>query len=177
MEYKMPQSFFKIVILLYFVSIFSLPFLFTMDFYKIVYALKEGNNTNSSSVAIKDLNIYVDLAKTPDQQSKGLSIKNTLNENEGMLFLFDTPKKYSFWMKDMKFPIDIIWINSNYEIVHVEKNLQPCIFFPICTSYSPSEDSKYVLEVTSNYTTKNNITVGDKVNFDINNFTSIQEKN
>ena len=60
---------------------------------------------------------------------KGLSIKNTLNESEGMLFPFDTPGEYSFWMKDMKFPIDIIWIDSNYKIVYIEKNLQPCAFF------------------------------------------------
>ncbi len=163
----MQPSFFKIVILLYVVSIFSLPFLFNMDFDKIVYAQNEENKINSSSVTIKNLNINVDLAQTSDQQAKGLSIKNTLNENEGMLFIFDTLKKHSFWMKDMKFPIDIIWINSNHEIVYIEKNIQPCIFFPICTSYSPPEDSKYVLEVTSNYTTKNNINIGDDVDFNI----------
>ena len=122
------------------------------------------NNTESaSSVKIKDFIIHVDLANTPEQQAKGLSIKNTLNDNEGMLFPFNVPGEYSFWMKDMKFPLDIIWINSNHEIVHIEKNLQPCIFFLLCTSYSPHANSKYVLEVNSNYTTKNNITVGDKV--------------
>jgi len=73
-------------------------------------------------------------------------------------------------MKDMKFPIDIIWIDPNYKIVHIEKNLQPCIFFLLCPSYSPHANSKYVLEVNSNFTTKNNITVGDRVYFNIPNF-------
>ena len=103
-------------------------------------------NTTSTFVKIKDLIIPVDLAITPDQQAKGLSIKNTINENEGMLFIFHTPSDYSFWMKDMKFPLDIVWINSNNEIVHIEKKLQPCVFFPLCPSYSPHSNSKYVLE-------------------------------
>jgi uncharacterized membrane protein (UPF0127 family) len=169
--YKKPQSvIFNMVILLFLLSIvYYLPVVI-MGGEQKVYALN-ADNISSSSVRIKDLIIYVDLAKTPEQQAKGLSIKNTLNENEGMLFIFDTPKEYSFWMKDMKFPIDIIWIGSDNKIVHIEKNLQPCTFFLICTSYSPHANSKYVLEVPSNYTTKNNITIGDRVNFFIDNST------
>jgi uncharacterized membrane protein (UPF0127 family) len=169
--YKKPQSvIFNMVILLFLLSIvYCLPLVF-MGGEQKVYSLN-ADNVSASSVRIKDLVIYVDLAKTPEQQAKGLSIKNNLNENEGMLFIFDTPKEYSFWMKDMKFPIDIIWISSDNKIVHIEKNLQPCIFFLICMSYSPHANSKYVLEVPSNYTTKNNITIGDRVNFFIGNST------
>ena len=169
--YKKPPSvIFNMVILLFLLSIvYSLPVVI-MGGEQKVYALN-ADNVSSSSVRIKNLIIYVDLAKTPEQQAKGLSIKNTLNENEGMLFIFDTSKEYSFWMKDMKFPIDIIWISSDNKIVHIEKNLQPCTFFLICTSYSPHANSKYVLEVPSNYTTKNNITIGDRVNFFIGNST------
>ena len=169
--YKKPQSFiFNMTILLILLSIvYCLPTVIT-GCEKNVYALN-ANNVSSSSVKIKDLIIHVDLAKTPEQQAKGLSIKNTLNENEGMLFIFDTPKEYSFWMKDMKFPIDIIWIGSDNKIVHIEKNLPPCTFFLICTSYSPHANSKYVLEVPSNYTAKNNIIIGDRVDFFIGNST------
>jgi len=156
-------------------SIFSFLFLIIIFDDQIVLSQKVNNNlTNATTtttlapyVKIKDSVIHVDLAITPDEQSKGLSIKNTLNDSDGMLFPFDTPGDYSFWMKDMKFPIDIIWIDSNYKIVHIEKNLQPCIFFLLCPSYSPHANSKYVLEVNSNFTTKNNITVGDRVHFNI----------
>ena len=169
--YKKPPSvIFNMVILLFLLSIvYSLPVVI-MGGEQKVYALN-ADNVSSSSVRIKNLIIYVDLAKTPEQQAKGLSIKNTLNENEGMLFIFDTPKEYSFWMKDMKFPIDIIWISSDNKIVHIEKNLQPCAFFLFCTSYSPHANSKYVLEVPSNYTAKNNIVIGDRVDFSIGNST------
>ena len=169
LHFKLSKHTFKIVVLLYFF------FNIFIDNYSIhdqkVSAQKDLSNTTSNFVKIKDLIIPVDLAITPDQQSIGLSIKNRLNDNEGMLFLFDTPGDYSFWMKDMKFPLDILWINSNYKIVHIEKNLQPCIFFLLCPSYSPHAISKYVLEVNSNFTTKNNITVGDRVSFNIPNST------
>ena len=53
---------------------------------------------------------------------QGLAVKNQLKENEAMLFVFEKPGKHSFWMKDMKFPIDIIWLDSTGKIVHIEEN-------------------------------------------------------
>src|SRR5919107_4775309 len=146
-------NFSYMMVLLYAVSIFYPLNLPTLDHVK-VFAQNDKNVALLPSVQIKGLNINVSLAETPEQQTKGLSIKNTLGENEGMLFVFDTPKKNSFWMKDMKFPIDIIWISSNHTIIHIEKSLSPCISFLFCPSYSPEENSQFVLEVNSNYTTK-----------------------
>ncbi len=114
-------------------------------------------------VMIKNLRIYVDLAITSQEKSKGLSVKESLKENEGMLFVFDNPRKHSFWMKDMKFPIDIIWISQQNKIIHIERNLQPCIIFLFCKSYIPNSEALYVLEVVANFTDKNNINIGDTV--------------
>jgi len=122
---------------------------------------QEQNKT--ALVSLGGVNVTASLSTTPDSQSKGLSIKDSLNEKEGMLFIFESPQKYSFWMKDMKFPIDIIWINSTGQIVHIEKNLPPCVFLLPCPSYAPKDDSLYVLEVVSNFTNKFNINVGDPV--------------
>lgn len=124
------------------------------------------DNKTSSLVKIDDMNITALLALTPEEQSSGLAIKETMKENEGMLFVFDTPKKYSFWMKDMKFPIDIIWLNSNKKIVHIEDRLEPCLFLLPCPSYTPNTDSLYVLEVVSNFTNKHDIRIGEQVFFD-----------
>ncbi|MGN6560123.1 MAG: DUF192 domain-containing protein [Candidatus Nitrosocosmicus sp.] len=155
----------KITLLLTVSFIFAPMFLLIVSNHNFVYAQNINNNTGlpTSYVKIKSLVIYVDLAITPDQQAKGLSIKNSLNDSEGMLFPFDKPGDYSFWMKDMRFPIDILWIDTNNKIVHIEKNLQPCIFFLLCPSYSPHSNSKYVLEINADLTTRNNITVGDSV--------------
>ena len=131
------------------------------------------NNDNATPfVKIGDKTVNVILAETPSEQSKGLAIKETMNEDEGMFFIFDKPQKYSFWMKDMKFPIDIIWADPTGKIVHIEENLQPCIFLLPCTSYSPDIDSLYVLEVVSNFTSKYNIKIGDKIESD---FISVNE--
>ncbi|MDF0682058.1 MAG: DUF192 domain-containing protein [Candidatus Nitrosocosmicus sp.] len=126
---------------------------------------QEQNKT--ALVSLGGVNVTASLSTTPDSQSKGLSIKDSLNENEGMLFIFDSPQKYSFWMKDMKFPIDIIWINSTGNIVHIEKNLSPCYLLLPCPSYAPNNDSLYVLEVASNFTNKFGVSVGDSVESEI----------
>jgi Uncharacterized ACR, COG1430 len=62
-----------------------------------------------SNVSIDGYNMTADLALTSEQREKSLSVKDKLKENEAMLFVFEESAKHSFWMKDMKFPIDIIW--------------------------------------------------------------------
>ena len=131
------------------------------EFGSVLGQQKEQNQT--ALVSVGGENLTVTLSTTPESQSKGLAIKNSIAQNEGMLFIFKSPQKYSFWMKDMKFPIDIIWINSTGKIVHIEKNLQPCVFLIPCPSYTPNDDSLYVLEVVSNFTNKFDINIGDAV--------------
>ncbi|HZH38871.1 MAG TPA: DUF192 domain-containing protein [Bacillales bacterium] len=159
--------FFQITVLSCAFSILCLANLFNLDYDRKTFAQNDTIDKFPSSVKIKGLYINVTLAKTPDEQAKGLSIKNSLKENEGMLFIQDAPVKSYFNMKDMKFPIDIIWIHPNNTIAHIEKNLQPCISFLLCASYSPNVPAQHVLEVNAHYTTKNNITVGDEVEFNI----------
>ena len=148
---------------------FSFLFLFLMFLSSVAYKeienvlAQEQKQNQTALVTVGGVNLITSLSTTPDAQSKGLAIRDSLNENEGMLFIFETPQKYSFWMKDMKFPIDIIWINQDGKIVHIEKNLPPCVFLLPCPSYAPKDDSLYVLEVVSNFTNKFNINVGDPV--------------
>ena len=152
---------------------FSFLFLFLMllssvAYKEIEYVLAQEQKQNQTAlVSVGGAKIMAILSTTPDSQSKGLAIKDYLNENEGMLFVFDSPQKYSFWMKDMKFPIDIIWINSTGQIVHIEKNLPPCVLLLPCPSYAPNDNSMYVLEVVSNFTNKYDVSVGDPVNSDV----------
>jgi len=131
------------------------------EFGSVLGQQKEQNQT--ALVSVGGVNLTVTLSTTPESQSKGLANKNSIAQNEGMLFIFKSPQKYSFWMKDMKFPIDILWADSSGKIVHIEKNLQPCVFFLPCPSYSPNDNSLYVLEVISNFTNKFDINIGDQV--------------
>ena len=85
-----------------------------------------------------------------------------LKENEGMLFVFNHADKYSFWMKDMNFPIDIVWIGEDMHVVYIKKNALPTSY---PETFTPNQDAKYVLEVISSFSEKNNLKVGDKVEF------------
>jgi hypothetical protein len=64
-------------------------------------------------------------------------------------------------MMNMSIPIDIIWIDSEGKVTHIVKDAQPCVIN--CTTYSPGKESKYVLEVSSNFTERHNIKIGTKV--------------
>jgi uncharacterized membrane protein (UPF0127 family) len=79
-----------------------------------------------------------------------------------MLFVFDRPDTYSFWMKDMNFPIDIIWLSSDMKVVYTKKNARPELYPEI---YIPKEKAKYVLEVVAGFSDKNNLQEGDSVLF------------
>ena len=102
---------------------------------------------------------------TGELMSKGLSVRNQLRENESMLFVFEEPSRHAFWVKDMKFPIDIIWLDSNGKIVHMEENLMPCPLVLICPSYAPDADSQYVLETTAGFAQRHNISLGTNIKF------------
>src|SRR3989344_4795926 len=88
--------------------------------------------------------------------------RQDLAENEGMLFIFAESRQHPFWMKDMKFPIDIIWLNENMSIVYIKKDARPESYPKI---YSPDKDSKYVLEVVSGFAEKHALKIGDKIEF------------
>lgn len=120
-----------------------------------------------AKVTVEGFVLNADIPVSNELMAKGLAVKNQLKENEAMLFVFDDPAEHSFWMKDMKFPIDIIWLNSDGKVVHIEKNLQPCVSVLICTSYSPNIDSQYVLETASNFTQRHNISVGTDIDFQL----------
>jgi uncharacterized protein len=129
-----------------------------------------NTNVNDSEflkgyVIVDNYKILVDIALTDKQVQDGLSIKNSLNENEGMLFFLGEPRQASFWMKNMKFPIDIIWLNETFSIVHIEQELQPCESVFSCKSYKPNSEALYVLETIDGFTKKHDLQIGDTIDF------------
>lgn len=118
--------------------------------------------TNQSRVSINGFAVNIDVADTPFKQAQGLSGKHGLKDDEGMLFVFDTVGIQSFWMKDMLFPIDIIWIDEEFRVVSVDKNLSPDTYPATFSSPSPV---RYVLEVNSGFSVRNNVKNGDKLIF------------
>ncbi|MEX2029032.1 MAG: DUF192 domain-containing protein [Candidatus Paceibacterota bacterium] len=113
-------------------------------------------------VKIAGVVVEVELALTSEEMSRGLSGRDTLPENTGMLFVFDQLGKYSFWMKDMNFPIDIIWLTDDLHVIYIERNARP-ESFP--ETFGPDAEAKYILEVMAGFAEKYNLKEGDKVEF------------
>ncbi len=112
--------------------------------------------------------ISIEIAETPSELRRGLMYREGLSPNSGMLFIFEYEDKYGFWMKNMKFPIDIIWIDSDLKVVDIKKNAEPCIEEP-CETYYPSDRARYVLEVPAGYFEERSIRIGDRGVFDLRN--------
>ncbi|MDO8520847.1 MAG: DUF192 domain-containing protein [bacterium] len=101
-------------------------------------------------VAVNGQTIIAELVSTPEQMARGLGGRDRLGVNEGMLFSFAAPGIYPFWMKDMRFPIDIVWIRDG-RIVGITERIDPQIGAPDAElrSYPPPEPINEVLELMS----------------------------
>lgn len=106
------------------------------------------------------------LAETPAQLERGLSGTKHLGSNEGMLFVFDHDAKWSIWMKDMNFPIDIIWMDQDKKVVHIVKNASPDNYPQ--ERFTPKSDARYVLEVPAGSVDARSININGTAHFDLN---------
>jgi hypothetical protein len=113
--------------------------------------------------------LIVEIATTFAEMEQGLSGRNSMRNNEGMLFDFDKETTPAFWMKDMKFSIDLIWINKNkivgitadvpYQIQDESLKIKGATL----PQYTPPSAVDNVLEVNAGWAKKNNIRIGDEV--------------
>lgn len=118
--------------------------------------------TGNISVFGKDVPVY--LADNPRIRTRGLSNKTYLPENEGMLFVFENPAQYSFWMKDMNFSIDMVWIDEEGKVVFVKEDVSPDTY---PTLFTPTDPALYVLELNAGYARDLGLTVGTKVSIEL----------
>lgn len=113
-------------------------------------------------VKINDVEIAVEVADTTEARAQGLSGRESLPESSGMLFAFNHPARYGFWMKEMKFAIDIVWISEERRVVGVTKEILPETFPQI---FYPSRAVKYVLELPAGWAEARDIDIGTSVYF------------
>ena len=106
--------------------------------------------------------LYVDVAQTPAERQQGLSGRDLLLPGTGMLFVFPEEGKYPFWMKDMRFPIDIIWLGGNGRVVGFWKDATPSSY---PRHYAPEAPAQYVLEVPAGFVRAHGVAVGETAVF------------
>jgi len=100
----------------------------------------------------------VELATTPSQQSRGLMYRESLPVDQGMLFVFDGERSRSFWMKNTRIPLDMIFLDEAFVVVDVKHDVPPCETDP-CPSYG-SPPAKYVLEINAGLAREHGIREG-----------------
>ncbi len=116
---------------------------------------------SSRTVTLKSETIRVQVADTPQSRARGLSGMLGLADDEGMLFVFDTDGHHSFWMKDMHFAIDILWMGQNGEIVHIVESAMPASY--PADAFVPALPARYVLELSSGWVRAHRVSLGDVV--------------
>ena len=122
---------------------------------------KATSSNDIAAVRIGEAVISAEVAKTEQEIARGLSGREALPKGSGMLFVFDEPGKYGFWMKNMKFSLDIVWIRDN-AVIGISEGLEPEGELPVHT-YRPSEPVNYVLEVPAGFVEKNGIRIDSPV--------------
>jgi len=111
---------------------------------------------------INGQNIKLYLVSGVDEMRRGLSIFDSFSIDSGMLFIFDRSDFHSIWMKDMKFSIDILWLDENFQVVDMVLDVSP-LSYP--EAFTPASSSKYVLELSSGGAEFYNIKIHDIISF------------
>jgi uncharacterized membrane protein (UPF0127 family) len=97
-------------------------------------------------------------------RAMGLMFRPSLPLDRGMIFVFETSDHHAIWMKNCRFPIDILWLDEERRIVHVEESVPPCKADP-CPSYAPMRRASYVVELNAKQARREKAVVGATVLF------------
>lgn len=106
--------------------------------------------------------ISVELANNQLTRTKGLSGRSCIPTDQGMLFAFDQTDLHGIWMKDMNFNIDIVWLDADRKIVHLEQNISPSTYPKI---FYPPSPAKYVIELAPGTIRRTGIKLSNTLNF------------
>jgi len=116
------------------------------------------NEKNPILTSLGSSTLLVSLAVTNFEKERGLGGSFFLSDRSGLLFVYDRDGYPAIWMKNMIFPIDIIWLNSDFRVIDVEKNVSPNTY---PTSFRPDLPARYVLEVNAGFFDLHNIQIGE----------------
>ncbi|MEK7109131.1 MAG: DUF192 domain-containing protein [Patescibacteria group bacterium] len=108
---------------------------------------KEAHTNVVQTITVGTAVFKVEVADTEGSRELGLGGRQTLPQGQGMLFIFDKPGAWGFWMKDTKFPLDILWARQDGTVTTIARNVAPSTYPKVF--YPKAPDAKYVLEVSA----------------------------
>ena len=124
------------------------------------FSVYDNVDKNYTQIKINDKVIWAEIVDTPELREKGLSGRKNLDTDEGLLFIFEEKEIYPFWMKDMNFPLDMIWIEDD-KIIDISKNVPMPEADKSLPLFQPQSAVNKVLEVNAGYCDANNVKIGD----------------
>ena len=120
--------------------------------------------TPSATLTLGDGQFALRVARTAAERQQGLSGTEQLPEHEALLFDFQTDDTWGIWMKDMNYPIDIVWLDASKKVVHIVKHAPPSSYPE--TIYRPADRARYVIELKAGAVDSKRITRGTRAVFD-----------
>jgi len=123
-------------------------------------ALVSSSSMTARVIQVAGRSITVSIADTQSTRKRGLSGRTGLGPDEGMLFIFPEDDWYAFWMKDMRFAIDIVWLSSDGTVITIAPSVSPKTY---PHSFIPSAPARYVVELPAGFAREYNLKMGDKV--------------
>ncbi len=108
--------------------------------------------------------LQVEVMVSDPDRAMGLMFRPSLPEDRGLLFVFDAPDFYGFWMKNCRFPIDMVWLDEEKRVAHVAEAVPPCKTDP-CPTYEPLRRASYVIELNAGQARREHVVVGASVTF------------
>ena len=149
------------------ISFFIIALTILFIYFGFFMVQEVSQNTNFQEVSVGNKLYKLEVAQTYQDLERGLAKFDDIKDNEGMLFIFEEPGRWTIWMKDMKFNIDIIFLNENKEVVTIYENVKfenhENVF--AYRKYQPEYDSKYVIELKEGQVAENKVKIGDKIEF------------
>lgn len=125
-----------------------------------LYAKISANATKLQEIQVGTHFFLVEVAQTSAEREKGLSGHHPLNSNQGMLFIYPTPGIYSFWMNEMRFAIDIVWISENKRIINITRNVSPTTY---PQTFKPPSPVQFVLEIPAGSADEYQLQIGNQL--------------
>ncbi len=146
----------------YFILFLGLFFVFIFFFINIKTERDKNKGVEFLELCLKQHCFDVEVAKTKEERMLGLMYREELPQKKGIFLIFEDERVQQIWMKNVLIPLDIVWINSDLEIVLIEEDVPPCREEP-CRIYKNRTPALYVLELNAGKIKETGVKEGDKV--------------
>lgn len=131
---------------------------------------EENNAAEKATVCFMQSCFYPEVARVQSQKQRGLMEREKLPEQGGMIFIYENETRPLFWMKNMRIPLDFIWLDRWGKVVDIRENVPECRIAN-CPTLESAKPAQYVLEISAGATQKNRIRMGDEAKIQLRNFT------